>query len=138
VQVSLLHTARPDAGGLLGTVLPTLVASEVLHTVWNSLQLTGLILLLPGFRGAPVARAAWVTATALQTWHWLEHAVIQLQYVTGIYLYGAVKQMSILERFLPRIELHFLYNAAVMLPTALAVGLYLWRRRAGARASRST
>jgi hypothetical protein len=133
VQVYVLELARPDSGGLLGKFWPSLVMSEVLHTVWNSLQLTGLILLLPGFGGARAARTAWLVAIVLQSWHWFEHAAIQVQYVTGYYLYGAVKQMSILERFLPRIELHFLYNVMVVLPTAIAVALYLWNRRAGSR-----
>jgi hypothetical protein len=139
LQVYVLDVPRPRAGGLLGLLLPGLVMAEVLHTTWNSLQLTGLILLAPGTmaRGR-LARALWLVAIALQTWHWFEHAVIQLQYVTGIYLYGAAKQMSILERLLPRIELHFAYNLMVFIPTVAAVAaLVLANRRARRIGSRS-
>jgi hypothetical protein len=132
-QVYLLGWARPEAGGLLGLVFPGLVAAEVLHTLWNSLQLTGLILLLPGFGIVRPARHWWTVALVLQTWHWFEHALLQFQYVTGIYFFGAVKQMSILERVVPRIELHMLYNLLVFIPTVIAVGTYLWHLRRAAR-----
>ncbi len=130
VQVAQVHAlgwSRPAAGGVLGLAFPGIAMAEVLHTTWNSLQLTGLILLLAGFARVPAARSWWLAALTLQTWHWFEHAVIQVQYVTGIYLYGAVKQMSILERFAPRIELHFAYNLAVFLPTLIAFVIYLRR-----------
>jgi hypothetical protein len=130
-QVHALGWSRPEAGGLLGLAFPGIAAAEVLHTTWNSLQLTGLILLLIGFRRIPAARSWWLVALTLQTWHWFEHAVIQLQYVTGIYLYGAMRQMSILERFAPRIELHFMYNVAVFIPTLIAFIIY-FRHREGA------
>jgi hypothetical protein len=133
-QVHVLGWPRPAAGGALGLAFPGIAMAEVLHTTWNSLQLTGLILLLPGFAVARRARGWWLAALALQTWHWFEHAVIQLQYITGIYLYGAMKQMSILERLAPRIELHFAYNLVVFVPTVIAIAILLTRtRRAGAR-----
>jgi hypothetical protein len=136
VQVTQVHAlgwARPESGGVLGLAFPGIAMAEVLHTVWNSLQLTGLILLLAGFARVPAARSWWLVALTLQTWHWFEHAVIQVQYVTGIYLYGAVKQMSILERFAPRIELHFAYNIAVFVPTLIAFVIYLRHREGTAR-----
>jgi hypothetical protein len=132
-QVHLLGWARPEAGGLLGLVFPGLAAAEVLHTLWNSLQLTGLILLLAGFGHVPAARRWWTIALVLQTWHWLEHALLQFQYVTGVYFFGAMKQMSLLERVVPRIELHMLYNLLVFIPTVIAVGTYLWHLRRQAR-----
>jgi hypothetical protein len=127
-QVHAFGWSRPEAGGILGLAFPGIARAEVLHTVWNSLQLTGLIVLLIGFGRVPAARSWWLVALTLQTWHWFEHAVIQLQYLTGIYLYGALRQMSILERFAPRIELHFLYNLAVLVPTLIAFIIYFRRR----------
>jgi hypothetical protein len=131
-QVHALGWSRLEAGGALGLAFPGVARAEVLHTVWNSLQLTGLILLLIGFGRVPAARPWWIAALTLQTWHWFEHAVIQLQVVTGVYLYGAWRQMSILERFAPRIELHFLYNLAVFVPTLIAFVIYF---RRGGRAA---
>lgn len=136
LQVAQVHAwgwSRVEAGGLLGLVLPGVARAEVLHSVWNSLQLTGLILLLIGFGRVPAARSWWLVAMTLQTWHWFEHALLQVQYMTGIYLYGAMRQMSILERFVPRVELHFVYNLAVFIPTLIAFFIY-FRRREGAGA----
>ena len=127
-QVHALGWAPRDAGGLLGLRFDGLAQNEVLHSGYNSLQLTGLILLLPAFHRVPAARRWWLTALALQSWHWLEHAFLQVQVLSGHYFYGALKQMSVLERFFPRVELHFAYNAAVFIPTAIAVVLYLRAR----------
>ena len=124
VQVHALGWSRPEAAGLFGIAFPGITMAEVLHTAWNSLQLTGLIVLLVGFGRVRAARRWWLVAIAFQTWHWFEHAVIQVQYVTGVFLYGAMKQMSILERFAPRIELHFIYNLVVFVPTLIAFVLY--------------
>jgi hypothetical protein len=133
-QVYGLGWARSEAGGLLGEVFPALLTNELLHTAYNSAQLTGLLLLLPGFRKERAARSAWIVAIVAQSWHWFEHAFLQVQVLTGVYFYGAIKQMSVLERFVPRIELHFAYNLAVVLPTAIALVLYLvGRARRGAR-----
>lgn len=134
-QVKLLGIAPRDAGGLLGEAFPALVANEALHTVYNSLQLTGLILLIPGFRRYRAARRVWTVALIAQSWHWLEHAFLQVQYLTGHYFYGAIKQMSVLERYFPRVELHFAYNLAAFVPTAVALALYL-RGRARVRSAR--
>jgi hypothetical protein len=136
VQVFALGWDRPDAGGLLGLVFPIAAANETLHFTYNTLQLTGLILLAPGFRGFPAALRWWLAALALQSWHWLEHAFLIGQFVTGIYFYGAIKQMSILERFVPRIELHFAYNLLAFVPTVVALTLYLRARSSEKRASR--
>jgi len=138
VQVHALGWSRPEAGGLLGLAFPGLAATEILHTTWNSLQLTGLVVLLMGFRCVPAARSWWLVALTLQTWHWFEHAFLQFQFATGIYFYGAIKQMSVLERFAPRIELHFTYNLAVFIPTLIAFIIYFRRgERAVARPARS-
>lgn len=128
-QVFALGWARPQAGGLLGLQFPALAANEVLHMSYNSLQLTGLLLLLPGFLAAGgAARRWWAVAIAFQGWHWLEHAFLQVQVLTGHYFYGAIKQMSVLERFFPRVELHFAYNLLVLVPTLIAVVLYVRQR----------
>lgn len=118
-QVYLLGWQPRLAGGILGLWLPGLARSEVLHMGYNSLQLTGLILLLPGFRGR--ARAWWLLALAAQSWHFLEHVLLQIQYLSGNYLFGADAQRSLLEFFFPRIELHLVYNLLVFVPTVLAV-----------------
>ncbi|MFO7544067.1 MAG: hypothetical protein R6W77_01070 [Trueperaceae bacterium] len=127
-QVHLLGMAPREAGGLFGEVLPNLVANESLHMSYNTLQLTGLILLAPGFRKSRAAKGLWIAAILAQTWHWLEHAFLQVQFLTGHYFYDAIKQMSVLERFFPRVELHFAYNLSVVVPTVAALVVYLVQR----------
>jgi hypothetical protein len=123
-QAFVLHWARADSGGLLGLWAPQLLASELLHFGYNLFQLVGLAVLLKGFAGR--AQRWWAIALAIQTWHFIEHTVMLVQAQTSLYLFGASKPMSLLEVLLPRIELHFLYNALVFVPTAIAVFLY-WR-----------
>ena len=127
VQVHAFGIPPREALALLGGLFPRLVANELLHTAFNSLQLSGLILLAPGFRDHRAARRLWRAALAFQGWHWLEHAFLQVQVLSGVYLYGALKQMSVLERFVPRVELHFGYNLLVAVPTVVALALYLRR-----------
>jgi len=120
-QVYLLDWQLRMAGGILGLWLPGLARSEVLHMVYNSLQLTGLIVLLLGFKGR--ARRWWLLALVLQSWPFLEHVVLQVQFLTGHYLFDATTQQSLLEFFFPRVELHLVYNLSVFVPTLIAVVL---------------
>jgi hypothetical protein len=121
-QLFILGWARPQSGGVLGLWFPELAASEVLHFVYNLSLLAGLALLAPGFRGH--ARTGWLVATALQGWHFFEHFLLQVQWLTGFYLFGAAQQTSILQLWIPRIELHLFYNTLVFLPMLAAMILY--------------
>ena len=123
-QVYLLGWSTRKAGGILGLWFPGLAASEVLHMAYNSLQLTGLILLWYGFRRYKHVAKWWNIAIIAQSWHFLEHTILQVQYLTGSYLFGASRQTSLLEFFFPRIELHFAYNLLAFTPTAIALCLY--------------
>ena len=124
-QVFLLGWTRAEAGGLLGLVFSSVAENELLHITYNSLQLTGLILFAYSFRTHRAAHSFWIAALVAQSWHWLEHVFLLTQLLTGHYFYGAVKQMSVLERFVPRLELHLIYNLAVFVPTVVAIVLFL-------------
>lgn len=128
-QVFLLGWARAEAGGILGLYFSDAAENELLHITYNSFQLTGLILLAHGFRHDRTAHTFWVIALVAQSWHWLEHAFLIVQMLTGHYFYGAIKQMSVLEKFVPRIELHFIYNLVVFVPTVIALYLLLRGQR---------
>ena len=123
-QVFVLGWARPASGGLLGLWFPLLASSEVLHFVYNLSLLLGLLCLRPGFHGR--ARAWWTATLAIQGWHFFEHLLLQVQWLTGFYLFGAQQQTSILQLWIPRVELHFLYNTAVFIP--MLIGLYFYGR----------
>lgn len=130
-QVYILRWHPRVAGGLLGLYYPSLAQNEVLHIAYNSAQLTGLILLLAGFRrSSKAAQRWWNVALVAQSWHFFEHVLLQVQYLTGSYLFGAARQTSLLELFFPRVPLHLAYNLVALVPTAIAIGFYLrWYQR---------
>lgn len=118
-QIYAMGWMPAKAGGFLGYLFPAINSSEVLHFTYNSLLLAGLTLLLPGMTGR--ARRSWIMAAAAQSWHWFEHFLLQIQWLTGIYLYGGPKQASVLEYWFPRPELHFVYNLIVFVPMMVAL-----------------
>ncbi len=118
-----LGWSRAASGGLLGLSFPELAASEVLHFTYNLFQLIGLLVLYGGFKGR--ARSWWGVGTIFQTWHFLEHILLQAQWLTGIYLFNQTQQTSLLQMFVPRLELHFIYNMLVLIPTLVSVYLYI-------------
>jgi len=119
-QVYVLGWVPAKAGGLLGLWFPVLAQSEVLHFVYNFSLLAGIVCLRYGFTGR--SRIWWNVALVIQAWHFTEHALLQVQYLTGYYLLGATKQISVLELWFPRVELHFIYNLIVFIPMVL--GMY--------------
>ena len=126
LQVFVLGWARPEAGGVLGLWFPALASAEILHFVYNLSLLAGLVLLRPAFVGR--ARTMWSLALIFQGWHFFEHLLLQVQWITGLYLFGASEQSSILQQWIPRVELHFLYNTVVFLPMAVALYYHLYPR----------
>jgi hypothetical protein len=84
----------------------------------------GILLLQPGFRGR--AKRWWTAAMLVQGWHFIEHILLQLQWLTGYYLFGRTTQTSILQLWFPRIELHFMYNLLVFIPLMIGFYYYLY------------
>ncbi len=121
-QIWILGMPRPQALGALGYVFPSLVTSEVMHFTYALVMLAGLILLRPGFRGA--ARGWWTTSLVIQGWHLVEHSLLQLQAIVGQNLFGSPVPTSILQQFIPRPELHLLYNLIVFIPMVVAMWLH--------------
>jgi hypothetical protein len=128
-QIYGLGWAPEKAGGILGVIYPQLIESETLHFVYDFIQWAGIIILAPGFRG-PRARLFWNIAMVVQTWHYIEHVLLMGQYLTGYYLFGAPHQISVLQLWFPRAELHFAYNLLVFVPMVIAVHYYLQPRLA--------
>ncbi|MEM7125078.1 MAG: hypothetical protein AAF702_02050 [Chloroflexota bacterium] len=126
-QIYGLGWIPKEAGGILGLWFPGLAQAEVLHLAYNSFQLAGLLILLSGFVGG--ARLWWKAAIVAQSWHYIEHYLLQVQWITGIYLFGATEQMSIGQLFLPRAELHFIYNFVVFVPTIIGTILYFHQKQ---------
>ena len=118
-QIYVMGWARPDAKGLLGLWMPTLVTSEALHFGYAVFMLLGLAILRPGFYGR--SRVWWNVSLAIQGWHFIEHAVLQWQAIFHQYLFDAAMPTSILQVWVPRVELHLFYNAAVTIPMLVAM-----------------
>jgi hypothetical protein len=123
-QVWVLDWPREDALGGLGVIWPWLAQAEVLHVAYNLFVLFGLMLLLPIFRG--VGRTFWLWTTALQMWHFFEHGLLQAQVLLAKNLLGADVPTSMVQLFVPRVELHLFYNGVVTVPIAIAVWLRFW------------
>jgi hypothetical protein len=118
-QVYIWGWLPKEAGGVLGLWFPGLAASEVLHFTYNLLLWAGILFLRPGFSGR--GRKWWTVALAAQSWHFFEHTLLQVQWLTGTYLFGAAQQISIGQLWIPRVELHFLYNLIVFVPLVLGM-----------------
>lgn len=130
VQVYALDVPRPRALGVLGSVWPSLIRSEWLHYGYALVMLVGLFLLQHGFTGR--ARQWWALALGLQAWHHVEHLLLLVQAQTHRPLFGEPVPASVLQLFVPRVELHLFYNAVVFAPMVVAVVLH--RRRPGPEA----
>lgn len=125
-QVYVLGWPLHQARGVLGQAFPWLVHSEVLHYGYALIMLVGIWTLLPGFVGR--SRAWWLAALVIQFWHHFEHALLQVQAITGRNLFGASVPTSILQLVIPRLELHLFYNTVVFIPMVVAVYYHLFPR----------
>jgi hypothetical protein len=121
-QIWILGMPRPQALGALGYVFPWLVKSEVMHFTYALLMFIGLVLLRSGFHGA--ARNWWAASLGMQTWHLFEHTLLFGQAIVGQNLFGSPVPTSILQQYIPRPELHLLYNFAVFVPMIVAMWLH--------------
>ena len=123
-QIWVMGMPRPHAMGALGMVWPWLVHSEWLHYGYAVVMLVGLFLLRPGMAGR--ARTWWSVALAIQFWHHVEHALLLVQAQTGWRLAGSPVPTSIVQLWLPRVELHLFYNAVVFVPMVIAMVYHLY------------
>jgi hypothetical protein len=118
-QVYVLKWPIPQSRGMLGLAFPWLVSSEVLHYAYALIMLVGLWVFRRGFKGR--ALTWWTIALVIQFWHHIEHAILQVQAITGQYLLGRPMPISLVQIWIPRVELHFFYNAIVFVPMVIAM-----------------
>jgi hypothetical protein len=118
-QIYALGWSNPEARGVLGLWFPWLVASEALHYGYAIVMLIGLWILRSGFIG--VSRTWWTVALAIQFWHHIEHALLQGQAIVGQNLFNSPVPMSLAQLWIPRVELHLLYNSLVFVPMVIAM-----------------
>jgi len=119
-QIFVLGWPRPVARGLLGQFFPWVVESEVLHYGYALVMLIGIWILRSGFVGRE--KKWWMISFAIQFWHHIEHALLQAQYFLNKNLFDLPVPTSILQLWLPRVELHLFYNTIVFIP--MIIGMY--------------
>lgn len=119
-QIYALGWPPPAARGVLGLWFPWLVKSEVMHYSYALIMLIGLWVLRPGFVG--VSRKWWTAALVIQFWHHIEHALLQGQAIAQHNLFNAPVPTSIAQLWIPRVELHLIYNTIVFIP--MVIGMY--------------
>jgi hypothetical protein len=120
-QIYALGWPVPDARGLVGHYYPWLIKSETLHYGYALVMLAGLWLLRPGFTGVK-DRRWWTAALAIQFFHHIEHFLLIAQATFGYNLLGRPVPTSIIQLWVPRVELHLFYNTIVFIP--MMIGMY--------------
>lgn len=119
-QIYALGWPVPEARGALGYFFPWLIKSETLHYGYALVMLAGLWLLRGGFTGR-LDRQLWMAAFWIQFFHHIEHGLLQAQAIVGQNLLDRPVPTSLVQLWVPRVELHLFYNTVVFIPMVLAM-----------------
>jgi hypothetical protein len=123
-QFFVLHWPRPMSMGIVGMYYPWLMKSEVLHYGFALVMLIGLWVLRKGFTGT--SYKWWMAAFWIQFYHHFEHLILFYQAQTHQYWFGGTVPTSIGQIWIPRIELHLIYNALVFIPMVVAMYYHIY------------
>jgi hypothetical protein len=137
VQIYVLGWPVLEARGILGYFYPSLITSEALHYGYAVVMLAGLWLLRSGFTGV-TDRRWWTIALGIQFFHHIEHGLLQLQVILGHNLFGRPVPTSLVQLWVPRVELHLFYNTIVFIPMVIAMYYHMFPPAAEAGAQRCT
>jgi hypothetical protein len=124
-QIYVLGWPVPEARGALGYFFPWLIKSETLHYGYAIVMLAGLFLLRKGFT-EPKERLWWTIALSIQFFHHIEHALLQYQAISGQFFFGRPVPTSLVQLWVPRVELHLFYNTIVFIPMVIAMYYHLF------------
>lgn len=119
-QIYLLGWPVPEARGALGYFFPWLVSSEILHYGYALVMLAGIWILRSGFTGRN-DRTWWMIAFWIQFFHHIEHGLLQAQALFGFTLFDRPVPTSLVQVWVPRVELHLIYNTIVFIPMMIAM-----------------
>jgi hypothetical protein len=125
LQIYVLGWPVPQAGGALGLLFPSLIRSEALHYGYAVIMLIGLWMLRGGFTGR-LDRFWWMTSFWIQFFHHIEHALLQTQAIIGHNIFGRPVPTSLVQLWVPRVELHLFYNTLVFIPMVIAMYYHLF------------
>lgn len=118
-QIYVLGWPVPASRGVIGHFFPWVISSEILHYAYALVMLAGLFLLRPGFTDVQ-ERRWWTIALAIQFFHHIEHGLLQVQAVAGPFFDRPVPT-SLVQLWVPRVELHLFYNTVVFIPMVIAM-----------------
>jgi hypothetical protein len=135
-QIYALGWPVPEARGLVGYFFPWVIQSETLHYGYALVMLIGLWTLRGGFTG--IDRRWWTIALAIQFFHHFEHFLLIAQAATGYNLGGRPVPTSIVQMWVPRVELHLFYNTIVFIPMVVAMYYHMFPTTSDARSQRCT
>ena len=125
IQIYAWHWPVPEARGVLGYFFPWLVSSETMHYAYALVMLVGIWLFRPGFTGRR-DHLWWTVALWIQFWHHIEHGLLQGQIVLGQNLFDRPVPVSLVQLWVPRVELHFFYNTVVFIPMVIAMYYHMF------------
>ena len=120
IQIYALGWPVPQSRGIVGYFFPFLITSESLHYGYALVMLVGLFILRPGFTGVE-DRRWWTIALGIQFFHHFEHLLLISQYLVGHNLMDRPVPTSLLQLWVPRVELHLFYNTIVFIPMVVAM-----------------
>lgn len=123
-QIYALGWPVPESRGILGLWYPWLVKSEVLHYGYALVMLVGIWMLRPGFIGT--SRVWWNVSLGIQFWHHIEHGILQGQALVGANLFNSPVPTSVAQLWIPRVELHLIYNTLVFIPMVVAMYYHMF------------
>jgi hypothetical protein len=126
-QIYGLGWPVPEARGILGLFYPKLITSEALHYGYALVMLAGLWLLRSGFKSS-LDRRWWRIALGIQFFHHFEHFLLQMQVIVGHNIFGRPVPTSLVQLWVPRVELHLFYNTIVFIPMAVAMYYHMFPR----------
>jgi len=124
-QIYWLGWPVPASRGVLGQYFPWLVHSETLHYGYALVMLIGLFVLRKGFT-QPQERRWWTIALVIQFFHHFEHLLLILQATSGHNIFGRPVPTSLVQLWVPRVELHLFYNTIVFIPMVVAMYFHMF------------
>ena len=124
-QIYALGWPVPESRGVLGHFFPWVVKSETLHYGYALVMLMGLFALRQGFTGT-LERRWWTIALAIQFFHHIEHGILQAQWLIGQNLFDRPVPTSLVQLWVPRVELHLFYNTIVFIPMIVAMYFHMF------------
>lgn len=119
-QIYALGWPVPESRGALGHFFPWLVTSETLHYGYALVMLIGLFAFRRGFINVE-ERRWWTLALAIQFFHHIEHGLLQIQAMLGYAFFNQPVPTSLVQLWVPRVELHLFYNTIVFIPMVIAM-----------------